>query len=179
MLKHARPHVRRNAASRPTVTENQKVSRSAPSCDDYSKDACDPIAGRALDAHLPWHKPSVFYFRRELREASTRERAMTVALILLSEYSQLRAWSGEQGIIPDCPYEPAAECMKAAIVDSASHAQAILLGLFLCHELEQAQNAVCEAGLMPPKWIVMPKEAEEKGWACEDDRSQIEEVSHV
>ena len=61
------------------------------------------------------YKPSVFYYRRDLRSAQTVERAIAV-------------------------------------------------GLVVCHELEQLKAWVVEQGFVPPKWIVSPAEAKEKGW---------------
>lgn len=46
------------------------------------------------------YKPSVYYFRKSLREAETRERAVTVGLIVCHELEQLKAWVREQGMIP-------------------------------------------------------------------------------
>jgi len=36
--------------------------------------------------------------------------------------------------------------------------------LVVCHELEELKGWVREQGMIPPKWIVDPQEAEEKGW---------------
>ena len=68
-----------------------------------------------MQDNCPSYKPSVYYFRKALRESETRERAVTV-------------------------------------------------GLIVCHELEQLKGWIRERGMIPPKWIVDPLEAEEKGW---------------
>lgn len=116
------------------------------------------------------YQPSVFYFRRELRRSDSRDRAITVALIVLDELARLREWSAEYGVLPPGNLiEASAECLREAIKTSTSHGQAILLGLFLCHELEQLKTQVREVGLIPPKWIVLPEEAEEKGWDRADE----------
>ena len=60
-------------------------------------------------------RPSVFYFRRALRQAQTVERARIVGLGICSELERVKAWIEEQGFTP-------------------------------------------------PKWLVDPAEAEEKGW---------------
>jgi hypothetical protein len=65
------------------------------------------------------YKPSVYYFRKALREANSRERAVAV-------------------------------------------------GLIVCHELEQLKAWVREHGMIPPKWLVDPSEAKDKGWGGED-----------
>ena len=75
------------------------------------------IMGR-MDAPLSY-RPSVFYYRKALREAETRDRAVVV-------------------------------------------------GLVVCHELEQLKAWVREQGMIPPKWIVDPHEAEEKGWTADN-----------
>lgn len=48
----------------------------------------------------PSYKPSVFYFRRALRESGSHERAITVGLIVCSELEELKAWVREQGMYP-------------------------------------------------------------------------------
>ncbi len=68
------------------------------------------------DDDLIPYRPSVYYFRRALREAETRERAITI-------------------------------------------------GLIACHELEQLREWVRSEGLVPPQWIIDPREAEDNGWS--------------
>ena len=46
------------------------------------------------------YRPSVYYFRRALREAQTVERAVTVGLIACHELEQLRAWIASEGLVP-------------------------------------------------------------------------------
>jgi hypothetical protein len=46
------------------------------------------------------YKPSVYYFRKALREANSKDRAMAVGLIVCHELEQLKAWVREQGLIP-------------------------------------------------------------------------------
>jgi hypothetical protein len=114
------------------------------------------------------YQPSVFYFRKDLRESRSRDRAITVALVVCAELEQLRGWAGAQSVIPGVDATAAVECLRAAIRQSSSHSQAILLGLFLCHELEQLKALVRNCGFIPPKWIVAPEEAHAKGWDLED-----------
>jgi hypothetical protein len=113
----------------------------------------------------PTFKPSVFYFRRSLRESTSLERATTVALIVAAELEQLKLWTVEQNMLPaDDSVGGAFELLKEALRKCESHGQAILLGLFLCHELEQLKALVRWHGLIPPKWIIAPEEAGDKGW---------------
>lgn len=112
------------------------------------------------------YKPSVWYFRKSLRESESRQKAVTVSLVVCCELEQLRVWAGDKGATPRAEGVTAAiECMRHALRASKSHDQVIMLGLYLCHELEQLKAVVREFGLIPPKWIVDPQEAEEKGWA--------------
>lgn len=118
---------------------------------------------------FPSYKPSVFYFRKLLHESTSTERAITGALIAASELEHLKTWcGGEVQLLPAANFAAGATCLRDALRQSGSHAQAILLGLFVCHELEQLKAFVREAGLIPPKWIVAPEEAEEKGWRRAD-----------
>ncbi len=110
------------------------------------------------------YKPSVFYFRHQLGTSQTCERAKTVALIVANELEQLKLWSAEQGLLLEPGIAAAAALMRLAIKDATSHMQAVILGFFLCHELEQLKALVRAHGMIPPKWIVAPEEAEEKGW---------------
>lgn len=52
------------------------------------------------DDDLIPYRPSVFYFRRALREAATVERAVTVGLIACHELEQLREWVRSEGLVP-------------------------------------------------------------------------------
>jgi hypothetical protein len=87
-------------------------------------------------SELPTYKPSVFYFRKKLHEAKSRDRAITVALIVSAELEQLKLWSATQGIGLCDGVTASAECMREALRTSGSRSQVILLGLFLCHELD-------------------------------------------
>jgi hypothetical protein len=44
------------------------------------------------------HKPSVFYFRRALRDAATRTEAIAVGLVAVRELEALQGWIREQGL---------------------------------------------------------------------------------
>lgn len=44
--------------------------------------------------------PSVWYFRKALRESYTRDRALVIGLALCSELEQLKSWIRAQGLIP-------------------------------------------------------------------------------
>jgi len=67
-----------------------------------------------MDAVIAY-KPTSYYFRSALRNATTRERAVEIGLVVCAEHERLRAWVRAQG-------------------------------------------------LTPPKWVVDPREASEKGW---------------
>lgn len=125
----------------------------------------DPVHPPGAEPAPAIYRPSVFYFRRELHVARTRGRAITVALIVHDEFLELRQWAADRDVIAvGEQFGASAACLRAALESSTSLGQAILLGLFLCHELEMLKAQVREAGLIPPKWIVLPEEAEEKGW---------------
>jgi hypothetical protein len=109
-------------------------------------------------------KPSVFYFRKALRESATRDVALTVANVITKEFERLRDWAAEKEILPPSNVHVAADLLRQAIAASGSHAQVIILGLFVCHELEELKAIIRDAGLIPPKWLITPEEAAQKGW---------------
>jgi hypothetical protein len=61
-------------------------------------------------------------------------------------------------------YRPSVFYFRKALRESQSHERSIVVGLVICHELEQLKAWVREQGLIPPKWVVDPQEAQEKGW---------------
>lgn len=67
------------------------------------------------NSEFPSYKPGVFYFRRSLRHAASRDRAIEI-------------------------------------------------GITVCGELERLRDWVRAQGMIPPKWIVDPDEAKDKGW---------------
>lgn len=101
------------------VIENPEVEQS-PASDE------DPEVSPTVPPGVGEHRPSVFYFRKALR-------------------------------------------------DSGSHEHAIVVGLNVCNELEQLKAWVREQGMIPPKWIAMDEEANEKGWEGEPvpDQSKV------
>jgi len=119
------------------------------------------------------YKPSVFYFRRALRESANITVAQRLACDISREFEMLREWAGWYGVLPETDVHVSAEILREAIGKAASHGQAILLGLFLCHELEQLKANVHRAGLVPPKCIVARAEAEEKGVPFEDHAAHL------
>ena len=56
----------------------------------------------ALEGSAPvvTYMPSVFYFRKALRDAVTKDRAITIGLVVCAEHERLRAWVREQGMFP-------------------------------------------------------------------------------
>lgn len=117
-----------------------------------------------METH-PTYQPSVFFFRKKLRESQTCQRAVVLSLMVSAELEELRVWSAEKCVIPVGDYRTSGAALREGLRASVSHEQTILLGLYLCHELEQLKAQVREAGLIPPKWIVDESEAEAKGWA--------------
>lgn len=64
------------------------------------------------DPDIVTYKPSVFYFRKALREAVTLAKAVAIGMALCRELEQLKAWVREQGLYPPkwtVPPEEAAE----------------------------------------------------------------------
>lgn len=50
--------------------------------------------------NLVSYKPSAYYFRKALREATTADRARQIGMHLCTELETLKAWVREQGMIP-------------------------------------------------------------------------------
>lgn len=115
------------------------------------------------------YKPSVFYFRKDLHESKDRQEAVKAAVTVCAEFELLRDWSAQHGVLPQTNVHTTADMLRRAIRESGSHGQVILLGLFVCHELEELKRIVREAGFIPPKWFVSPSEAKEKGWEMAED----------
>ena len=46
------------------------------------------------------YKPSVFYYRKALRNSSYHERAVKVGLVVCHELELLKTWVCEQGMMP-------------------------------------------------------------------------------
>jgi len=46
------------------------------------------------------YRPSAYYWRKSLRESTTRDEAVAVGLTLCTELELLKAWVREQGLIP-------------------------------------------------------------------------------
>jgi hypothetical protein len=111
------------------------------------------------------YQPSVFYFRRKLRNAPDRKGVIHEASIVCAELERLKEWSTEMGVLPAGDWTAAANLLRDALQVCGSRDQAVLLGLFLCHELEGLKAAVRDVGLIPPKWHVDEDELAEKGWA--------------
>lgn len=118
------------------------------------------------------YQPSVFYFRKDLRNSKSRDEAVKVAVCVCDEFERLRDWAGQCGVLPETNVHVAADMLRSAMRQSTSHAQIILLGLFVCHELEELKRVVRQAGLIPPKWFVSPGEAEAKGWTEDEAVNQ-------
>jgi hypothetical protein len=117
---------------------------------------------------FPTYKPSVFYFRKALRDSANCDHAVEIAVTVCTEFERLREWAIDQSVIPPSNIHVAADLLRAAIRESRSHGQVILLGLFVCHELEELKAVVRAVGLIPPKWIVAPEEAADKSWLVEE-----------
>lgn len=114
------------------------------------------------------YQPSVFYFRRDLRTSASIPEAINVALTVVGEFERLREWSAQHGVLPSSNVHVGADLLRESMRNSTSHVQIIVLGLYVCHELEELKQMVRNAGLIPPKWEVAPDEAREKGWVLED-----------
>jgi hypothetical protein len=65
---------------------------------------------------------------------------------------------------PTSSYKPSVYYFRKALRESSSQEGAIVVGLVVCHELEQLKAWVREQGMIPPKWLVLGEEADEKGW---------------
>jgi hypothetical protein len=115
-------------------------------------------------ADVSTYKPSVFYFRKALHEALAREDAVAIAMTVHAEFARLQRWTREREIIDERISEHGIAMFERAIRASTALGQPVLLGLFLCHELEQLKAIVRDHGLIPPKWFVTAEEAGEKGW---------------
>ncbi len=122
-------------------------------------------------SEFPVYKPSVFYFRKALDESRTKQAAIDAALLVAAEFDQLRQWAIEQRVLPPMETGAAMACLSQAIREERAHGQVVVLGLYLCHELEQLKAAVRAVGLIPPKWILAPEEVESKGWQIEDGQT--------
>jgi hypothetical protein len=61
-------------------------------------------------------------------------------------------------------YKPSVYYFRKALRESSSHERAIVVGLIVCHELEELKQWVRDHGMIPPKKFIMPEEAEEKDW---------------
>lgn len=59
-----------------------------------------PRYNGGMENDLPSYKPSAFYFRRALRTATTKERAIQIGLAVCTELEALKAWVRDQGMIP-------------------------------------------------------------------------------
>lgn len=68
---------------------------------------------------------------------------------------------------PSPSYKPAVFYFRRALRESTSHDRAIVVGLVVCHELEQLKAWVREQGMIPPKWMADPDEVAEKGWEAD------------
>lgn len=66
------------------------------------------------------------------------------------------------------PYKPSVFYFRKALREADSIERAVVVGLIVCAELEQLKAWVRERGLIPPRWICCPEEAEDKGLECED-----------
>jgi hypothetical protein len=112
----------------------------------------------------PSYQPSVFYFRQSLREANCCRAAVAVANNICTEFELLREWAEQFGVLPHSNAHVASDLLREAISASTSRTQVVALGMFVCHELEALKAAVRDRGLIPPKWVVDPREREAKGW---------------
>ena len=61
-------------------------------------------------------------------------------------------------------YKPSVFYFRRALRCSDSHQSAIEVGLVVCSELEMLKQWVRDQGMIPPKFVVHPSEAQEKGW---------------
>jgi hypothetical protein len=144
------------------IIENPLVSASAPSADDFTRDYTASRGGR--DAEIPWFKPGVFYFRRALRAADSRDRAVIVGKVVLHELEHLAQWAIARNA--DAPTGALGiSAVTFALERTHDIEVAISLGLKTCLELERLQAWILDTlGLIPPRWVGDPSEAEEKGW---------------
>lgn len=122
---------------------------------------------------LPTYKPASYYFRREIRQSRSLERAVTVGRIACDELEQLRLWAGEKGVFELPEPDVMVNYFKESLAGETSHTQAITTGLFICHALEQFKAFVRGCGLIPPRWIILEEEAEDKGW---DENEELDAV---
>lgn len=61
-------------------------------------------------------------------------------------------------------YKPSAFYYRRALRGTKDPKKVREIGLAVVEELERLKAWVSDQGLIPPKWQVMPEEAEEKGW---------------
>jgi hypothetical protein len=61
-------------------------------------------------------------------------------------------------------YMPSVFFFRRSLRASATHEQAVAIGLTVCTELEHLKAWVRERGMIPPKWMTDNGEAAEKGW---------------
>lgn len=115
-------------------------------------------------SEFPVYKPSVWYFRDDLNRSPDRAFAINVALTIADEVDQLRTWMIGQGAFPPLDFRAAVGILRMFLAKSTSHGQAIMIGLYLCHELEQLKAHARACGMIPPKWNVSPSEAADKNW---------------
>lgn len=76
-------------------------------------------------------------------------------------------------------YKPSVYYFRKALRESRSRERAVVVGLIVCHELEQLKAWVRERGLIPPKWIVSDEEAYEKGWDTITEPSPLSKVENL
>src|SRR5690349_4890399 len=115
------------------VIENAGVEASPPSLEDGSllQAGFAPSRDRTLwqdRAGCSWHKPSVFYFRRELRNATGVHRARVVAGCLVEELTQLSSWAEEYGVSPFVARAVGLEFFRTALQLCSSARQVIAIG---------------------------------------------------
>lgn len=113
-------------------------------------------------------KPSVYYFRNDLRKALTVTEAASVAVSVVNEFERLRSWASDQQVMPEAAVHLSAELLRVAIERAATIEAVIAIGMFACHELEELKRIIRDAGMIPPKWEVSPGEARDKGWLVEE-----------
>lgn len=114
-----------------------------------------------MDSPTPLtYKPSSFYFRRALRQATECDPILKIVRALQAEIELCYDFARSHGIY-DC-YD--GDGGLFALPDSFEEDELRSLGLQLCCRLEESKQTIRDHGLIPPKRHIMTSEARDKGW---------------
>jgi hypothetical protein len=72
---------------------------------------------------------------------------------------------------PVTDYKPSAFYYRQTLRKETDPAKLRVVGLTVVGELEHLKQWVRDQGLQPPKWVVDPLEAQEKGWDAKSQTS--------